>query len=455
MNKDILIIEDSPSQAASYASMLHATGLYYVDIADTAKKAQMLIKKKKYDSILLDIHLPDANGLDLLKEFNHAYQDIPVIIITGETCVNIAVDAMRLGASDFVSKPVKKERLLISLENSLENKRLKKIENTFRDMSRVHFCDFIGASPEMQSVYHAIENAAHSDASVLITGESGTGKELAARAIHSLSSRQENPFIALNCGAIPETLMESEIFGHIKGAFTGATTDRDGAATLANHGSLFFDELAEMPLAMQVKLLRFIQTSSFTKVGDSKTMNIDTRFISATNKDLFSSVQNKTFREDLFYRLNVIPIHLPPLRKRGQDILLLANHFLQQSSQIENRDFKSFSIDAEEFLLSHRWPGNVRELENLIRRLVIMNSGSVITVDMFPSFDERTHTDEIKQTYSSHTPSNKEEIKPLAMFEREIIEHAIRLCNGNITQAAKKLDINPATIHRKRKIWDN
>ena len=449
MIKSILIVEDNLTQAHIYAETLVTYKGYKTHIAKNGEEARRCIQNELYDAILLDINLPDANGLDILKEIKERHFDTPVIIMTAETSVT-ALETKRLGASDFVAKPVRKERLLISLENSLETKRLQKIEQNFHNISRNHFCDFIGASPEMQIVYHMIENAAKTDASALITGESGTGKELAARAIHELGHRQEHPFIALNCGAIPENLMESEFFGHVKGSFTGAINNRDGAATMADRGSLFLDELIEMPLNMQVKLLRFIQTGRFSKVGDITEKSVDVRFICATNKKPLESVKNKTFREDLFYRLNVVPIQIPPLRERGEDITLLAEYFLNKASKIEGKRFKKIDDTVKSIFLNYEWPGNVRELENTIRRIVVMNDSATLTPDMISDFS----TKEVSET--TNIPLNitkKRNIKSLHDYEREIIEKTINLCDGNITEAAKFLEINPATIHRKRKKW--
>lgn len=304
---------------------------------------------------------------------------------------------------------------------------------------------FIGSADSMTKVYRVIDNTASSNAPVMITGETGTGKELAANAIHKKSARGKKDIVILNCAAIPRELLESEIFGHIKGAFTGATSDRTGAASLAHRGTLFLDEVSEMPIEIQAKLLRFVQTGVFSPVGSRQSITADIRFISATNRPPQEAIQKGHLREDLFYRLSVIPLTLPPLRARGRDILMLAQNFLIEGSQKENKAFTRFSSEAEDALLHYPWPGNVRQLENIVRNAIVMNSGDTIMADMLdlpraPKQDTLTTLDHA-------------DLMPLADVERATIERAIHLCSGNITDAAKRLHINPSTIHRKQKEW--
>ena len=331
----------------------------------------------------------------------------------------------------------------------MEKTKLRDLVKTINGPDRMHYHGFVGKSPEMQAIYRIIDNAAQSRASVIIMGESGTGKEVAAKAIHSRSARKEHNFVALNCAAIPQELLESEIFGHVKGAFTGAVSDREGAAARADGGTLFFDELTEMPIALQSKLLRFIQEGVYTPVGSGKTCRADIRFICATNRNPFEAIRRGFLREDLYYRLSVIPVELPPLRERGDDIMLLAEHFLEKAATQEKKDFVWFDTDARDLLLKYRWPGNVRELQNVIQNAVIMNQGQSITAAMLSG---------LKSASAGRAAALQERadqsIRPLKEVERETIESAIRICGGNITEAARQLGLNPATIHRKQKSWE-
>jgi two-component system, repressor protein LuxO len=317
----------------------------------------------------------------------------------------------------------------------------------------------------MQAVYRTIEAAAQSSASVFITGESGTGKELAAEALHRLSPRKAKAFVPLNCGAIPRDLLESVIFGHVKGAFTGATSDQEGAAARADGGTLFLDELGEMDPLLQTKLLRFVQTGSYERVGDPRPRRTDIRFLAATNRDPLEAVRSGRLREDLYYRLNVVPIRMPPLRDRGEDIVLIARRFLEQYSASEHRSFKSFAPEVEARFLSYAWPGNVRQLQNVVRNVVVLHDAKVVTLDMLPPLEEAasslsvapvapTGVIEMAQAPVAPTlPGGQDAIEPLAVAERQYIEHAIALCGGNLQLAARKLGISPSTIYRKKEAW--
>jgi len=312
-------------------------------------------------------------------------------------------------------------------------------------------------------VYRIIDAASPSKATVFITGESGTGKEVCAEAIHASGPRAAKAFVAINCGAIPNDLMESEIFGHTKGAFTGASSDRKGAASMADNGTLFLDEIGEMDYDLQTKLLRFIQTGTFQKVGSSKTESVDIRFICATNKDPLAEVAAGKFREDLYYRLHVIPVHLPPLRDRDQDILELANHFLKKFSAEEKKDFQNFSPEVEVILASYQWPGNVRQLQNVIRNIVVLHNHQEVTKEQLPppidtalsDIEVASRTQEIKRLAKPGEDRHSVTIKPLADIERETIERAIELCDGNVPQAAALLEVSPSTIYRKKQGWES
>lgn len=418
---------------------------------------------------MLDVKLPDMDGLEILSRLKDLGFDAPVIVITGHGSIHTAVEAMRLGASDFLVKPFPIEALGDSANRALKNAGLSTkadigaqsptdIENASPRkpaVQRAGFGGFIGISPPMQIVYDIIENAAKSSATVFITGESGTGKEICAEAIHRYSKRAKEPFIAINCAAIPRELLESELFGHVKGAFTSAMNDRDGAMTLADGGTLFLDEIAEMAPDMQTKLLRFLQNLTYRKVGGNKTEKANVRIICATNKDPLEEIRRGHLRQDLYYRLHVVPIQMPPLRQRRGDIIDLADYFLRLYAREENKSFRSFSPEAEAVLAGALWPGNVRQLQNIVRGIVVLHDGQVVTSAMLPpSLREETYR--TPQGHQSQTIQNdySNTVSPLWQIERDAIESAIALCEGNIPKAAAMLEISPSTIYRKKMIWD-
>jgi len=313
--------------------------------------------------------------------------------------------------------------------------------------------DFIGSSVAMQAVYAMIKKASQSHATVFITGESGTGKEVWAETIHQQSARKERPFVPINCGAIPRELIESELVGHVKGSFTGAIVNRDGAVARANGGTLFLDEIGEMPYDMQTKLLRFLQNGSFLKVGGSEMETTDARIICATNRNPLQEVQEGRFREDLYYRLHVLPIYMPPLHTRGQDMIELAQHFLAHFTREEQKNFQGFTKGAKESLMRYRWPGNIRQLQNTIRQAVVMNEGEHIEEQMLASELHKVSASSLRKT-KNHMESNREkQIKPLRDTEKEVILEAIDICAGNIPKAAVLLDVSPSTLYRKKAEW--
>ncbi|MHA7859555.1 MAG: sigma-54-dependent transcriptional regulator [Henriciella sp.] len=457
----LLIVEDTPSLARTYQAHLRHE-FSKITIADTGAKAIQAVEAETPSCILLDLKLPDADGLDLLDRWIDASLNAPVVVITANGSMSVAVDAMRRGAVDFVVKPTTKDRLRVTAQNAVENFQLKKVvQNYEAEIDRSDFCGIIGKSLVMQGVFKSIEAAAPSKASVFVTGETGTGKELIARAVHDLSPRRKAKFVAINCGAIPRDLIESEIFGHVKGAFTGATSDRAGAAELAEGGTLFLDELGEMPIELQPKLLRFLQLGEYQRVGDSKVRKSNIRIVAATNRDALEAVRTGKLREDLYYRLHVIPVALPPLRDRGADILLLAESFLARYSSEEGKTFKGFARDAEEWLVSNSWPGNVRELENLVRQVVVLNTGGEVRRDQLPtqvvqatpSPAPAMTADAPASSHDAGYPEPDYGVEPLWMTEKKAIERAIALCRGNVVAAAKQLQINPSTIYRKKASW--
>ncbi len=499
----VLIVEDTPSQAELLRALLVGLG-HDLKIAATAGDAFELAKTWQPHAILLDLDLPDYPGTELMRRLRADGTDSAVVVITANASLSTAVDAMREGAVDFLVKPFNKARLTVTLSNCLEKRSLAvELREVRQKLDRTHFFNFIGASQTMQAVYRTIELVASSKASVFVTGESGTGKELTADALHRASPRKNRPFIALNCGAIPKDLLESEIFGHVKGAFTGATDTRVGAAKAADGGTLFLDEIGEMPLDMQVKLLRFVQTGTFAPVGSTRTEKVDVRFVCATNRDPMVEVAQGRFREDLFYRLYVIPLDLPPLRDRNGDVILIARHFLTKCAREENRQFRGFALEAEKLLAGYAWPGNVRQLENVIRNITVLHDGELVQAAMLPPILLRgmvlpaqtgpqagpkagaptlqeaspaaplpapptaTLQEAAPPTRSpippflpdDHQPAARPpapaeiEILPLAEMERRLILAALDRTAHDVPRAAALLQVNPSTIYRKLQSW--
>lgn len=476
----VLLVEDSPSLAVVYQGYM-AAAEYEVSMVENGKDALSALESNVPDIVLLDLRLPDMHGMDVLKIIHDRGWDCSVIIITAHGSVEAAVEAMHYGAVDFIAKPFDATRLKVTIENVIEKRQLSSMVDQYRKtFDRDSFHSFIGNSLPMQAVFRIIESAAPSKATVFVTGESGTGKELTAEALHLESDRSDKPFVAINCAAIPRDLLESEIFGHLKGAFTGAVSNREGAATRAHGGTLFLDEICELDIDLQSKLLRFIQTGTFQRVGDNKEQKVDVRFVCATNRDPLNEVKLGNFREDLYYRLNVIPIQLPPLRNREDDILLIANDMLLRISQEESKDFKRLSSGVSEFLRRYSWPGNVRELENMIRNIVVLNNAEEVSYQMLPEplitqlesvVDNKsapmaenisannqqassTNNMEHVDTESNQADNGSAPIRALWLQEKDIIEQAISQCDGNVPKAAALLEISASTIYRKLQSWE-
>ncbi|WND01763.1 sigma-54 dependent transcriptional regulator [Temperatibacter marinus] len=451
---NILIVEDTLSMSLLYSQHLKSAG-YKADTVATLSEAREKLSTTSYDLMLLDLNLPDGNGLDFLEGNLGTPHEIPAIVITADASINKAIQAMKLGALDYLVKPFADNRMLMTVSHTLERIQLRDhLEEIRTDSQLANFQGFIGSSRVMQKVYRTIENVAPSKATVIILGSSGTGKEVCAEAIHKSSPRARKPFVPVNCAAIPKDLLESELFGHLKGSFTGAISDRQGAAKEANGGTLFLDELCELDLNLQSKLLRFLQTSEIQSVGTSRTERVDVRVICATNRDPIKEVREGRFREDLYFRLNVVPIHLPNLKDREKDIQEISEHFLKKYSIEENKSFTGFDAKAKAFLASYSWPGNVRELQNTIRNIAVLHTGKLVTPSMFPSMtgddifkEEKTEMpEEVKGHDNGH-------LRPLTDIEKEVIEERIRVCSGSIPLAAKTLGISPSTIYRKKEEW--
>ena len=470
-NASVLVVEDTQSLASLYAGHLKANNISS-ECVYTGAEALEKIREQTYPVILLDLQLPDIDGFEILTEIQKSDVATKVIVATADGSLDRIVTAMRLGAHDYLVKPIRPARLGVTVRNALELVRLAdEISHRQGDASRRGFYSFVGSSKPMQLVYSAIENVADSKATVFITGESGTGKEVCAEAIHKAGGREKGPFVAINCGAIPHDLMESEIFGHLRGSFTGAVSNRDGAATLASGGTLFLDEICEMDLSLQTKLLRFLQTGMIQRVGSNRTEKVDVRVVCATNRNPAKEVAEGRFREDLYYRLNVIPIHMPPLRERGDDVVDVALALLGRFSEEEGKSFKRINESAAKAMLTYSWPGNVRELQNVIRRVVVMHDAEEVDASMLPNSVREQIANEL--SVSDAEPAfdiveSEREFDPmmdgetwvphnakLADMERIIIETTVKRCGGSLPEAARLLGVSPSTLYRKRAAWDN
>jgi DNA-binding NtrC family response regulator len=470
MTRPLLLVEDTQSLSMVYQTVLRRAG-YAVDCAFTLNEAVGLYDQRQHQIVLLDLTLPDGDGLDLMARILAREPESKILVITANGSITRAVEAMRAGAFDFLVKPFDEHRLLGAIRNALDTMGQDSGKPAL-PAGDDGYAGFIGNSPPMRDIYRMVNNIGRSTATVFITGESGTGKEVCAQAIHGVSTRARGPFVPLNCGAIPQDLIESEVFGHLKGSFTGAISDKKGAAAAADGGTLFLDEICEMPLALQTKLLRFLQTSQIQPVGAITPRHVDVRIVCATNRDPAAEVRAGRFREDLYYRLHVVPIHLPPLRERHEDTIAIARRKLVEFAREEGKSFEALDPEVEAIFAAQPWPGNVRQLLNVIRNVVVLHDGKVVTPDMLPA--------EILQTaatpaggadgnlipFEQFSRRRDEDRKPavdalatlvgtpLANLERDFIEATIRACNGSVPQAARLLDVSPSTIYRKKEGWD-
>ncbi|QDT98580.1 sigma-54-dependent transcriptional regulator [Gimesia aquarii] len=447
----ILVIDDEQSMCELIETDLRLRGLH-VDWFTDAAKAITAIDQDNYDVVLTDIRMPGTTGLQLCQQLTEFRPDIPVVLMTAFGSLETAVSAIRAGAYDFITKPIEMDLLAITVRRAIDHRRLTEQVRLLKESNQPvrSFGDMIGSSPAMQALYDQLEQVAGSDAGVLITGESGTGKELVSRSIHAHSRRANNPFIAINCAALSESLLESELFGHVKGAFTDARSERRGLFLEANGGTLLLDEMGEMPMSMQVKLLRTLEERVLRPVGSDKETPFDVRVICATNRDLEAAVADERFREDLYYRINVIGLHLPPLRSRGTDILRLAEHFLKQFSTTENKHATDLAEGVAEKLIKYHWPGNIRELRNVMERAVALTRHDKITIADLPQKITNYHSNQI--LIDGLDPN---ELVSLEDLERRYITHVLEATGGNQTQAARILGLDRKTIYRKLKQNDS
>lgn len=454
-SEPLLLIEDTPSLQLVYESVLKTAG-YSVRSAGDAASGLAAFRAMRPSVVLLDLMLPDRDGLDLLQEMLTIRPDTHVIVITANGSINKAVAAMRTGAHEFLVKPFDEQRFLNAIDNALSAAETGASPSATRDRSIVTPGEFIGESAAMVQVYDKIRSVARSMATVFITGESGTGKELCAQAVHDLSNRAGGPFVPINCGAIPSELMESEVFGHIKGSFTGAISDKPGAAAAADGGTLFLDEICELDLNLQTKLLRFLQTSTIQPVGAARPRKVNVRIVCATNRDPLQAVRRGQFREDLYYRLHVVPIHMPPLRDRGNDVNVIAATALRRFAREEGRAFNALDDEVQSLFLSLAWPGNVRQLLNVMRHVVVLNNGDTVTRAMLPAelMGDTARTATLPRAEATPALTLDALVgKPLAEVERLVIEATIAHHGGSIPKAARVLDVSPSTLYRKIESW--
>jgi len=402
------------------------------------------------DLVLLDLMLPDITGVDLLKQIKQVEPDLPVIVLSAQSRIEVAIETLKLGATDYFSKPVDFPKLEIAIKNALQLASLTREVRQLREnvQSRVHFNNIVAQSGEMHEVFRLVKKVMNSDLCVLVLGESGTGKELIARAIHYNSERAKGPFVVVNCASIPHDLLESELFGHEKGAFTGAIQRRIGKFEQAIGGTIFLDEIGELDPSLQAKILRVIQEKTFTRVGGNETITTDARMISATNRDLADEVKQRRFREDLYFRLSTFPILMPPLRQRKADILLLAEHFLEEFAKEQGRPRMKFSRKALDLMYRYPWPGNIRELENAIQRGVVMTDNDTLSERDLPMAVQSFLTSEADSKGQSLFVDTSTVVVPLEKIKEQAIQHALKVTEGNIAEAAKKLDIGRATLYR-------
>lgn len=441
MAKDkILIVDDEPSMREFLEIMLTREG-YKVTTTSDGKDALNILNKQMYDVVISDIQMPAMGGLELLKSIKDISPDTEVIMITAYASTETAVEAMKEGAYDYITKPFKIDEIRLIIKKALEKKRLE-VENLllkreFRE--RYSFGNILGNSPEMLRVYDLIEKIGPTKTNVLIEGESGTGKELVAKAIHHQSPRRDKPFVAITCSAIPEGLMESELFGHMKGSFTGAIANKAGLFEMADGGTVFLDEIGELPLPIQVKLLRVIQERSFRRVGGTEDIAVDVRIVSATNRTLEEEVRKGNFREDLYYRLNVLQIKMPPLRERLSDVPVLAGHFLEKYAKEHEKAVVGITVEAMRFLEGYSYPGNVRELENIIERGVALEQGPKLSAESLPKFISEASKHDAHLTIPS---SGLDLEKAVGEYEKALLLKALDKAGGVKKRAAKLLNIS-------------
>ncbi len=447
MKGKVLVVDDDKAMCELIDTTLTLKG-YSTTWCQSANEANELLHDNEFDVVLTDVRMPGTTGLQLCQQISSTRPDIPVIVMTAFGTLDTAVATIRSGAYDFLTKPVELELLTLTIARAVEHRQLKRQIHLLEQQAKTenHFGEMLGESVPMQHLYDQMKRVSSSDASVLITGESGTGKELVARSIHKLSNRAAHPFVAVNCAALSETLLESELFGHVRGAFTDARSERKGLFMEAEGGTLLLDEMGDMPMSMQVKLLRALEEGRIRAVGSDQETQFDVRVLTATHRDLETAVEEGRFRQDLYYRINVIQLHLPPLRSRGLDILMIASHYIDQFAVSSGKKVTGITETAAEKLLSYSWPGNVRELRNVMERALALTRYDSVTIEDLPDKirDHRGGTVFI----GGDDPT---ELVPLEEIEQRYIEHVLQAVDQNRTQAARILGLDRKTLYRKLK----
>ena len=448
LGEQILVVDDEQSMLEFLEYVLKKEGYDVISVQESPKALELLSEKPGFDLVISDLRMPDLDGLGLLKVSREIDPDVPFIFMTAYASSDTAIEALKLGAFDYITKPFQVEELTNLIKNALLARNLRNQVRVL-ERQRIEEDEMIGTSPAMLEIYKLIGTIAPTDTTILITGESGTGKELVARAIHQASMGPEHPFVSINCGAFPETLLESELFGYMKGAFTGAVSEKKGLLEVAVGGTLFLDEVGEMPPSMQVKILRALQEKKIRRIGGTKEINIEARLIAATNQDLERAVEEGAFREDLYYRLAVIPIHLPPLRDRKPDIVPLVRHFIQKYNERLSRNIRGMTEEGLSCLEEYSWPGNVRELENVIEMAITLESGEFIQKARLPERvrgEVGTHEMDLPR-FSSDEGLDLEEY--LRNVERQIIEQALELAEGNQTRTSQILQVSYRSLRHR------
>ncbi len=446
-----MVVDDEESICQVLEVMLSEEG-YWVRSAHSYDEAMKYLETEPFDLVIADIMMPETDGIALLRDVKRFDPDIPVILITAYASLSSAVEALRHGAFDYITKPFQLDQIKFAVRRALETRALRRenriLRRTLRGTTKLD--EFVGVSRAVKQIKDLVRRVAPTDSTVLITGESGTGKELLARAIHQLSNRADGPFVTINCAALPETLLESELFGYVKGAFTGANVNKEGLFAVAHGGTFFLDEVGETSPSIQAKLLRILETNEFTPLGATKPVKVDVRLIAATNRNLKAMVDEGSFRQDLFYRLNVIYIHIPPLRERREDIIPIANAILESLAARNRSEPKRLSPEAAEILANAPWEGNVRELENVLERAVLLCEKGVITPEHLPKYIREATSKEAKR---EETPQAAEKTLPsmpsIAEIEKAYIFWVLTQTGGNKSEAAKILGIDLSTLYRK------
>jgi two-component system response regulator HydG len=446
----VMVVDDEPESLRAIARILKARG-FQVATVGSGTDALEYIKNQEVDVLLVDLIMPGMSGLEVLKKVKQVSERVEVVLMTAFADVDTAVTAVKAGAYDFLTKPfASSDTVALTVSKAAERGRLLDRTRLLEKELEIHerYGNIIGSSPPMLEVYRMIDTVSHSTSTVLLQGESGTGKELVARAIHSRGPRASKPFVPVNCSAIPENLVESELFGHVRGAFTGAVATRMGLFEAADKGTIMLDEVGELPAQVQVKLLRILQEGEVKRVGSSESSNVDVRVIAATNVDLQRAMANGRFREDLYYRLNVITIYIPPLRERPDDIPLLSYHFLRKYALLAGRDIRRISLEAIRALRSYQWPGNVRELENAIERAVVMARSEVVVPSNLPSSVVDIPDSLVSRNVLLDLPFSKAKKSVIDGFEKEYMEEALRRAEGNVSEAARQASLDRSNFRR-------